>query len=233
MFHSLSSGLHETFLIRNVTKWIDVSFSDLNVSLGSLTLSLTFSVWRSVGSGLVDFSVRRDVAVGDAGSVVRDHQWPAVGLLVVEVYIVQTDVAGMADVEAFGRNGAEHPWFGIYFLLFGRRTLSVGFVIAFGSCGEGGCNHGALFHQQMDVAGQSDGVAGIVAGGQVDGTSAIGGCFLDGTVDSGAVYSLSVGFGTVVFYIIYVGLDCCRAEAEQQEQYLFHHCRGIKVNRFK
>ena len=107
------------------------------------------------------------------------------------------------------------------------------FVIAFGSGREGGCNHGALFHQQMDVAGQSDGVAGIVAGGQVDGTSAIGGCFLDGTVDSGAVYSLSVGFGTVVFYIIYVGLDCCRAEAEQQEQYLFHHCRGIKVNRFK
>ena len=107
------------------------------------------------------------------------------------------------------------------------------FVIAFGSCGEGGCNHGALFHLQMDVAGQSDGVAGIVASGQVDGTSAIGGCFLDGTVDSGAVYSLSVGFGTVAFYIIYVGLDCCRAEAEQQEQYLFHHCRGIKVNRFK
>ena len=130
MFHSLSSGLHETFLIRNVTKWIDVSFSDLNVSLGSLTLSLTFSVWRSVGSGLVDFSVRRDVAVGDAGSVVRDHQWPAVGLLVVEVYIVQPDVACMADVEAFGRNGAEHPWFGIYFLLFGRRTLSVGFGVA-------------------------------------------------------------------------------------------------------
>ena len=130
MFHALSPGLHETFLIRNVTKWTDISFSDLYVSFGSLTLSLKSSVWRVVGSGFVDFSVRRDIAVGDASSVIRDYQRSAVGLFVVKMYVVQSDVTGMADVEAFGRNGAEHPWFGIYFLLFGRRTLSVGFGVA-------------------------------------------------------------------------------------------------------
>lgn len=130
MFHPLFPRLHETFIIRNVTKWIDVSFSNLSVGLKSLTLSLSSFMWEPVGSGLVDFSVRRDVMVGDVGGIVCDHQRPTVGLFVVEVHVVQSDVAGMADVEAFGWNGAEHPGFGINLLLFGQRALSVGFSVA-------------------------------------------------------------------------------------------------------
>ena len=63
----------------------------------------------------------------DVDSVVCDYQWPAVGLFVVEVYIVQSDVTGMTDVKTFGRDGAEHPGFGIDFLLFRWCALAVSF----------------------------------------------------------------------------------------------------------
>ena len=48
----------------------------------------------------------------------------------MEIYIVQGDVACMADVETFGGNRSEHPRFRIYFLLFGRSQKSVGFCIS-------------------------------------------------------------------------------------------------------
>lgn len=61
------------------------------------------------------------------------------------------------------------------------------------------------------MAGQPDGIAGIIAGGQIDGTSAVGSRFPDGVVDGMAVDGLAVSFGSEVLYIIYVlGLLPCR-----------------------
>ena len=89
--------------------------------------------------------------------------------------------------------------------------IGFGGVIAFGLCGEGGDEAGALLQIQMDVAFQADAVSGVFSGRQIDSsTSGLGGGF-DGTVDGRRVDGAAVGFGSEIFHIIEGSLE---AEAE-------------------
>lgn len=57
--------------------------------------------------------------------VVSHEERTSVRLFKVEADAVESYVLCVADIKSFGGNRAEHPGFGIYFLLFGRNTFAV------------------------------------------------------------------------------------------------------------
>ena len=62
--------------------------------------------------------------------VVSHEERTSVRLFKVEADAVEGNVPCVADIKPFGGNSAEHPGFGIYFLLFGRNTFAFFRVIS-------------------------------------------------------------------------------------------------------